>query len=401
MIPPKTCTSPCSMPFPAVLLHGISPDTHHLQALFEAQHAGEANSVVPGAGHACGPRLAYVASILSQWYSTKRRTASKKCLVQAPWNFRKRLISPLLVGSLSAEFCHIYSTVNWTSFWHASFWKGKGHSPNERPAVAEQRSTTSGFSKRSFSNWVQRMELAGTDRNWQELTLRLSILSEILQDCPEKSMHRCIKVLGHDWPIACRQKPWQTVSSLSPELPTAQQFARNMAGWQNFVSSRDVPICFFTSCRLILLVVVWVSPCFEMFSQIHPIHCLHWDIRDLHGGGLILLPSSCDQDTTTKLQQDWSAQPMPAKKHHQHCGRLHWLPKCCHLFYAQQLCKPAKSSNLSSGPFKQRSRRSYLKWESHRDMQSLSLNKEAEYCASWGLLHITSAVHKLFKALHT
>lgn len=162
MIPPKTCTSPCSMPFP-VLLHGISPDTHHLQALFEAQHAGEANSVVPGAGHTCGPRLAHVASILSQWYSTKRRTASKKCLVQAPWNLRKRLISPLLVGSVSAEFCHIYSTVNWPSFWHASFWKGKGHSPNERPAVAEQRSTTSGFSKRSFSNWVQLMELTGTD----------------------------------------------------------------------------------------------------------------------------------------------------------------------------------------------------------------------------------------------
>lgn len=82
MIPPKTCTSPCSMPFPAVLLHGISPDTHHLQALFEAQHAGEANSVVPGAGHACGPRLAHVASILSQWYSTKegqpQRNASFK-----------------------------------------------------------------------------------------------------------------------------------------------------------------------------------------------------------------------------------------------------------------------------------------------------------------------------------
>ena len=91
MIPPKTWTSPCYMPFPAVpavLLHGISPDTHHLQTLFEAQHAGEANSVVPGAGHAsCGPRLAHVASIL--WYSTKTRTA----MPQASYN--KRLTSSL------------------------------------------------------------------------------------------------------------------------------------------------------------------------------------------------------------------------------------------------------------------------------------------------------------------
>lgn len=106
-----------------------------------------------------------------------------------------------------------------------------------------------------------------------------------------------------------------------------------MAGWQNFVSSRwDVSIFFLlvaVSCCPILLVVVWVPPCFEMFSKIHPIHCLHWDIRELWRGCLILLPNSCDQNTTTKLQQYWSAQPMPAKKHHQHCGKLHWLPNRC------------------------------------------------------------------------
>lgn len=121
---------------PSLLLHRISPYTHHFQTIFKAQHARKAYGIVPA--------------------ETR--------------NFHNNVVLR----------------------WCDRCGRKIAHSPKESPAVAEHLSTISGFSKRSFSNWA---------------TLGVSALSA--------------------------QKP-QKMASL--ELLTAQQFARNMAGWQNFVS---------------------------------------------------------------------------------------------------------------------------------------------------------------------
>ena len=227
-----------------------------------------------------------------------------------------------------------------------AFGRAKGTHPMRdlqlQSSVLRPPVSPSAASPTEYSEWNWQ-ELTGTDRNWlydfrfflkfsrivqKNLCIVASkfwgMIDPLLVAKSRLDLHTCKQEHGDSgrlW-VLCHLSC--LLRNNSPGTWRADRILSPLAGMFRYFSLRVA-----VSCCPILLVVVWVPPCFEMFSQIHPIHCLHWDIRELWRGCLILLPNSCDQNTTTKLQQYWSAQPMPAKKHHQHWGRLHLLPNCC------------------------------------------------------------------------